>query len=453
MNTLFDKYNTTAPRYTSYPTVPAWNTKDFSTLQFKERVKNTFMISMAHDESISLYIHLPFCESLCTYCGCNTRITKNHLVEKPYIQALLKEWSMYLEIFESTPTIGEIHLGGGTPTFFSPENLQALIDGISTSAHIKKDAVLSFEGHPANTTFQHLKTLYDMGFRRVSFGIQDFSEHVQKIINRKQTFEQVQDVTGMARNIGYESINYDLVYGLPGQSLETLKNTLLCVNKLKPHRIAFYSYAHVPWLRPAQKSFSADILPDAITKANLYLTGKQMLAEYGYIEVGMDHYALPSDSLIKSMKNKSLHRNFMGYTTGNAKLLVGLGVSSISDVWSAFGQNVKTLEEYYERINEGQLPVFKGHIHSQEDVTIRRHILNIICHFKTSWHKTHQQSEAIYSALDRWQELEKDGLIILKPFELTVTEQGRHFLRNICAALDPYFNLEDANKSKFSSTV
>ncbi|MFN4121888.1 MAG: oxygen-independent coproporphyrinogen III oxidase [Flavobacteriales bacterium] len=453
MESLFRKYLTAAPRYTSYPTVPAWNHKNFDLDSYKERLKNSFMTASAHGESISLYIHLPFCESLCTYCGCNTRITKNHAVEQPYIQSLLLEWSMYLELFETTPVIGEIHLGGGTPTFFTPENLGMLIESISSSAIIAEDAQLSFEGHPGNTTLQHLKVLYEARFRRASFGIQDFSPDVQQIINRHQCVEQVETVTRQARSIGYESVNYDLVYGLPGQTVESLKNTLMEVKKLKPNRIAFYSYAHVPWLKPAQKSFSAEILPDANLKMKLYLLGKEMLKEYGYVEIGMDHFALPGDRLVRSMKEGELHRNFMGYTTSKAHVMIGLGVSSISDAWTGFAQNHKTLEAYSEALQKGELPIFRGHLHSRNDLVLRCHILNIICHFKTSWHKAHQQSDMIYEATKSWKKMEEDGLIELHPYELHVTETGRHFLRNICAALDPFLEQSAEKKNLFSSTV
>jgi oxygen-independent coproporphyrinogen-3 oxidase len=453
MEQLLQKYLTVAPRYTSYPTVPAWKTDEFSIEKYKERLKNSFMIGHANNEPISIYIHLPFCESLCTYCGCNTRITKNHAVETPYIQAILKEWSLYLDLFETTPVVGEIHLGGGTPTFFSSENLNMLIEGISSSAVISDHAQLSFEGHPGNTTQQHLKVLYEAGFRRASFGIQDFDEKVQKIINRHQTYEQVENVTRMARSIGFISVNYDLIYGLPGQTLESMKSTLLKVKKLKPNRIAFYSYAHVPWLKPAQKRFGNDVLPNPEQKALLYLTGKEMLKEYGYVEVGMDHFALPGDRLLQSALNGTLNRNFMGYTNNQTHVMVGLGVSSISDAWTAFAQNEKTVESYYEAIERDELPIIRGHIHSAEDIIIRKHIRNIICHFKTTWHKPHQQTKMIYEALSTWQDMEEDGLLELSPFELKVTQQGKHFLRNICAVLDLYFNQPMKEKNVFSSTV
>ena len=244
-NELIKKYNVAGPRYTSYPTVPYWNTEVPKVEDWKGAVKKSFTATNATD-GISIYIHLPFCESLCTYCGCNTRITKNHAVENKYISALLKEWKMYLEVFGETPRIREIHLGGGTPTFFSSENLEKLINGILSTGIVRDDAAFSFEAHPNNTTVEHLQTLFDLGFRRLSLGIQDFDIAVQTIVNRVQPYENVEQVVNAARSIVYTSINFDLIYGLPLQTMFSVIDTIHKVNVLRPDRIAFYSYAHIP---------------------------------------------------------------------------------------------------------------------------------------------------------------------------------------------------------------
>ncbi len=375
---LADKYNVAAPRYTSYPTMPYWDSAEFDVNKWQASVKLSFLESNTKD-GISLYIHLPFCEDLCTYCGCNTRITKNHAVEVPYIQAVLGEWKMYREVMGTKPVIREIHLGGGTPTFFSAENLSALIGGLLADATIHPDAEFGFEAHPGNTKFSHLQTLYDLGFRRLSLGIQDFDPRVQFIINRQQSFEQVLMVTNQARSIGYTSINYDLIYGLPLQTLEGLINTMNMVSGLKPDRIAFYSYAHVPWIKPGQRHFTEQDLPNAEAKVMLYETGRCLLKNYGYHEIGMDHFALPTDTLFTAEQAGTLHRNFMGYTHQHTQLLIGLGVSSISDTGYAFAQNVKVVEDYIRLINNNELPVLKGHILTTEDLIIRNHILNIMC--------------------------------------------------------------------------
>ena len=451
-NELIKKYNVAGPRYTSYPTVPYWNTEVPKVEDWKEAVKKSFTTTNATD-GISIYIHLPFCESLCTYCGCNTRITKNHAVENKYIAALLKEWKMYLEVFEETPRIREIHLGGGTPTFFSSENLEKLINGILSTGIVCDDAAFSFEAHPNNTTVEHLQTLYDLGFRRLSLGIQDFDIAVQTIVNRVQPIENVEQVVNAARSIGYTSINFDLIYGLPLQTMYSVIDTIHKVNVLRPDRIAFYSYAHIPWVKPGQRKFTEKDLPVDEAKRALYEKGKELFEEMGYVEIGMDHFALKSDGLYKAAEAGKLHRNFMGYSDSYTELMVGLGVSSISDTWNAFGQNVKKVEEYYELIDKNELPIFKGHFLTNEDELIRKHILNIMCRFQTSWQQQSEQCDAVFAAITRLAEMEKDKPVVITPFHLKVTEAGRPFIRNICMSFDARLWSNLPQSQIFSSTV
>lgn len=432
---LITKYHVAAPRYTSYPTVPYWDKEGFAEDRWIAEVRSSFNHSNARD-GISLYIHLPFCESLCTYCGCNTRITRNHGVEVPYIRAVLKEWAMYQQIFTDKPVIRELHLGGGTPTFFNAENLKMLIEGILAPASVHPEAEFSFEAHPGNTTELHLRTLYNLGFKRLSLGIQDFDPKVQLVINRIQTVEEVAQITDLARLIGYTSVNYDLIYGLPLQDAEGLTDTIKAVLELTPDRIAFYSYAHVPWVKPGQRRYTEKDLPDAEEKQRLYELGRNMLKQGGYYEIGMDHFTLELDSLYAAEKDGKLHRNFMGYTHQYSELMIGLGVSSISDSWTAFAQNVKKVEEYLELVNAGQLPVFKGHILNAEDLVIRKHILNLMCTGKTSWLLPAEQHEALMQGLERMKLIADDGLVILGDRQLEVTAKGKRFLRNICMALD-----------------
>jgi len=432
---LTAKYNVAAPRYTSYPTMPYWDVDNFRISDWEQTVKFSFNQTNQKD-GISLYIHLPFCESLCTYCGCNTRITKNHSVELPYIEAVLKEWQMYRTMAGGIPIIRELHLGGGTPTFFSAENLHKLITGLLQDAEVHPEAEFSFEAHPANTTAEHLTTLYKLGFRRLSLGIQDFDPAVQLIINRHQTLEQVRDVTYNAREIGYTSVNYDLIYGLPVQTADGLVKTMHLVSELSPDRIAFYSYAHVPWIKPGQRKFTEADLPDAPTKAKLYEIGRMLLKSYGYAEIGMDHFALPGDQLITAADNGKLHRNFMGYTHQHTQLMVGLGVSAISDSWYGFAQNQKKLEDYLQDIERGVLPVFKGHILTRDDLIIRKHILDIMCTGQTTWNHHIENCETLFAGIERLEPLERDGVIELFSWGLQVTETGKRFLRNICMALD-----------------
>lgn len=451
-NELIRKYAVAGPRYTSYPTVPFWDSEKPETQAWIDRLKHTFFHSN-EEKGISLYIHLPFCESLCTYCGCNTRITKNHAVEEPYIQALLKEWSLYLDAFEASPRIAEVHLGGGTPTFFSPQNLYNLIEAILSSATVIPDAEFSFEGHPANTTEEHLELLARLGFKRVSYGIQDFDPKVQKAIHRMQTEEDVARIVELSRKHGYTSINFDLVYGLPFQTRESMQQTLDTVVRLRPDRLAFYSYAHVPWMKPGQRQFTEMDLPEPELKRALYEMGLAEFERAGYREVGMDHFALPDDSLFEAARQGLLNRNFMGYTTTRSRLLIGLGVSAISDAWSAYIQNEKVLETYLNRVNQGMLPFFKGHLLTREDMVTRGHITRLMCRFETQWENTIRQSESLFEGLNRLDGFIKDGLIELEPFHLKILPKGRPFVRNICMAFDARLWRKQPQTNLFSSTV
>ena len=452
-SSLVQKYNVPGPRYTSYPTVPYWEENTFSYSNWKKSLIETFKESNSTD-GISLYIHLPFCESLCTFCGCHKRITKRHEVEHPYIKAVLKEWELYCNLFTEKPIIKEIHLGGGTPTFFSPENLKTLIDGITKESIIANEHEFSFEGHPNNTTREHLQTLFDLGFRRVSFGVQDYSEKVQKAIHRIQPFHNVAKVTFWAKEIGYTSISHDLVFGLPFQTLEDVLDTIDKTNSLHPDRLAFYSYAHVPWIKGnGQRGFNDEDVPKDNTKRQLYEQGKIQLAKHGFHEIGMDHFALENDSMYTSFNEGKLHRNFMGYTTTNTKLMIGLGVSSISDSWTGFAQNEKVLEEYYARLDKDEIPVYRGHILNEEDLIIRRHILNIMCQFQTSWNSIQDKFPELQKVLDSLKEMEKDGLLKTNNNQLVVTEKGKPFVRNICMAFDLRLKRKAPQTQLFSMTI
>ncbi len=382
---LISKYNVAGPRYTSYPTVPYWDDKNFSLKAWKETLIRSFKESNT-SEGISIYIHLPFCESLCTFCGCNKRITRKHTVEIPYIKSVIKEWEMYCDLLEKRPVIKELHLGGGTPTFFSAENLKLLLNGIFRIAKKAENTDLSFEGHPNNTTKEHLSLLASLGFTRVSYGVQDYNEKVQQAINRVQAFESVKKATENARESGFSSVGHDIIFGLPFQTKEHIINTIERTKELMPDRIAFYSYAHVPWIKGnGQRGYKTEDLPTAQEKREQYEIGKELLLEAGYVEIGMDHFALKTDTLFKAVENKSLHRNFMGYSASKTQVMIGLGVSAISDSWYGFAQNVKGLEEYQNLIENNVFPVYRGHKLTEEDLLIRKNILNLMCDFKTNW--------------------------------------------------------------------
>jgi oxygen-independent coproporphyrinogen-3 oxidase len=406
-------------------------------------------------EGLSLYIHLPFCESLCTFCGCHKRITKRHEVEHPYIEALLKEWQLYCNLIPEKPIIKEIHLGGGTPTFFSPENLERLLNGILAKAQKAANYEFSFEGHPNNTTRTHLQKLYDLGFRRVSFGVQDYAEKVQAAIHRIQPFHNVAKVTFWAKEIGYTSISHDLVFGLPFQTLDNEIDTIEKTKSLAPQRLAFYSYAHVPWIKGnGQRGFNDEDVPKDEAKRELYEVGKTLLAEKGYYEIGMDHFAQKEDALYKAFKEGKLHRNFMGYTASKTQVMIGLGVSSISDNWYAFAQNEKDIETYYHRLQQNELPVFRGHVLTEEDLILRKHILNLMCQFNTTWENdTFYFNTLLPEIIFNLDELKNDGLLELTHNSLTVTEKGKPFVRNICMAFDLRLKRNAPTTPLFSMTV
>jgi oxygen-independent coproporphyrinogen-3 oxidase len=432
---LLNKYDVPTPRYTSYPTVPYWNFTLFDENKWRNAVINRFK---AEDGALCIYIHLPFCENLCTFCACNKRITKNHAVEDPYISTVLKEWKMYREMLPGKPIIKEIHLGGGTPTFFSPSNLVRLINGITADAIVAPNQEFSVEVHPNYTTEAHLEQLASVGFNRISLGVQDFDPKVQFLINRIQSFEQTNEVVEWARKNNYQSINIDLVYGLPHQTISSIEHSIERIKSMMPDRIAFYSYAHVPWKSKGQRRYTEADLPNASQKWEMYHKGKTLLEQSGFHSIGMDHFALADDPLFTAAAEGKLHRNFMGYTTTNAKLLLGLGASSISDSWDAFAQNEKEIEVYEQKINAGILPLVNGHLLTAEDLVVRKNILDLMCHNQTELEPAKLSPGLIRHCMDGLENLQADGLAAVEGNHVTVTGKGKLFVRNICACLDAH---------------
>lgn len=448
---LIRKYNVPTPRYTSYPTVPYWDDASFSAKKYLEDTALAINESNI-EKGLSLYIHLPYCESLCTYCGCNKRITKNHAVEGPYIDAVLKEWDMYLKLFDGIPRISELHLGGGTPTFFKPENLNRLISGITSRGILGHDAELSFEAHPGNTSERHLRALRLLGFKRVSLGIQDFDPVVQKTINRIQTFAQVRTVCDQARSIGYNSINMDLIYGLPKQKLSSIEDTVEKVKALRPDRIALYSYAHVPWKSPSQRGYDESDLPTDEEKLALFVKARDLLNEAGYVSIGMDHFALPHDSLAEAVDHGTLHRNFMGYTCKNTQAMIGLGVSSIGDNGNSMGQNEKVVEAYLKKIEAGEFPIIKGHCLTEDDKNNRKAIMNLMCQYQYKADVS-KDSDYFKKLKERLNEPIADGLLEIGEDGIRVNEKGGPFIRNICLAFDERFWNKDSKGRVFSNSI
>ena len=429
------KYDVPGPRYTSYPTVPYWEDTP-SELVWLERVKSALVQGESLGQGASVYVHIPFCRALCTFCGCNTRVTRAHTVIGPYSQAVLKEFSIYRERLGSASLpVSEFHLGGGTPTFLDAGELDALIGGLLSGCQLHPQAALSIEADPRVTSIEHLQVLSRLGFRRISFGVQDFDPKVQNVVNRVQSVEQVRAVTELSRAAGFTGVNFDLIYGLPLQTLASIDLTLGEVCRLRPDRVAFYGYAHVPWIKSGQRRFTEADLPEGAAKRALYERGRHHLEAAGYREIGFDHFALPQDTLWQAAASGTLHRNFMGYAERPTQPLIGLGVSAIGDAGDALVQNEKDLQQYQERIARGELPIHRGHVLDAEDQVLRRHVLNLMTRGATDWNR-----EAAVPFLDavpaRLAELARDGLIELEPKRLRITEVGRGFLRNICMAFD-----------------
>jgi oxygen-independent coproporphyrinogen-3 oxidase len=448
--TLLQKYDVPAPRYTSYPTVPYWDYSTLSEDAWKQQVMQTFMDEQGE---ISLYMHLPFCESLCTFCACNKRITKNHEVEEPYIQTLLKEWQLYLDILPARPVIREIHLGGGTPTFFSPANLWKLIHGITSTSIIAEHHAFSIEAHPNNTTEAHLQALSGVGFNRISVGVQDFDPVVQQAINRIQTFEKTKEVIYRASKLGYSSINVDLVYGLPHQTVQSVEATIGQITALMPDRIAYYSYAHVPWKSKVQRRYTDADLPGAAQKLEMYQRGKELLLASGYVAIGMDHFALPGDPMLDAAEQGKLNRNFMGYTTTNSKLIVGLGASAISDGWGAFAQNEKTVEAYEAIVQSGRLPLINGHLLTADDLVIRQYVLDLMCRHQTLLSHPTSDPTFIPNVKERLLSMVQDGLVEIEGNNISITDAGKSFVRNICATFDARLHAAQRAANVFSKAI
>lgn len=447
--TLLEKYDQPIPRYTSYPTVPYWE-NNLTTEQWVLDIKRTLS---EKDSSWSLYLHIPFCESLCTFCGCNTIITKNHKLEDPYVDTILREWELYIAQVPELKTreLKHIHLGGGTPTFLSEASLRKLFDGLFK--HVKRAPESEFEASievdPRRTTVEHLRVLRDFGFNRISMGVQDFEHEVQRLINRIQPFDITNNLVAESRKLGFNSVNFDLIYGLAKQTPESMKKTAEQTLLLRPDRIALYSFALVPWIKPAQRLFKDEDLPSGAEKRALYEIAREIFLKAGYLEIGMDHFALPNEDLSVAMKNKSLHRNFMGYTNQRTDLLLALGISGISQTPYSFHQNEKLLPKYEELLTQGKIPTFKGHSLTDLDQKRQKQILEFITQFETKLESDEQASEAKEFLND----MITDHLVTVEGQKLRLTTEGKPFLRNVCTFFDERLKLKKAQTQLFSKSL
>ncbi|MEW6434574.1 MAG: oxygen-independent coproporphyrinogen III oxidase [Myxococcota bacterium] len=446
---LLAKYDVPGPRYTSYPTVPYWQ-KAPTQEEWLTHLESAVARSRAQGQGASLYVHVPFCKSLCHYCGCNTFISRDPSVVAPYVRDIKKEWGLY------TARVGrvrldEVHIGGGTPTHLSAAQLDDLLGHVLGAADVPDDAELSIEVDPRVTTKDQLEVLAKLGFTRISLGIQDFDPAVQAAVNRHQTVDEVRAVTEAARALGFDSVNYDLIYGLPRQTPESIIRTMEAVKSLKPDRIAFYGYAHVPWMKTVMRKFEDSDVPAGPAKRALYETGRAALAEAGYHEIGLDHFGLESDGLLAASRAGRLHRNFMGYTERRTMPIFALGVSAIGDTWTAYAQNEKTVPDWHARLAKDELPIARGHVLTEEDLVLRRHILDVMTRFEADW--ANGRVAYLDEVQGRLDEMQRDGLVEVSATGVRVTEAGRPFVRNVCMALDARLARQAPDRPIFSRTV
>jgi oxygen-independent coproporphyrinogen-3 oxidase len=451
---LVAKYDTSGPRYTSYPTAPVW-TDAFGDAEWDAALveANTHV-----DETLALYVHLPFCKERCLFCACNVVITQRDDVLQSYLKRLRQEIATIASKLPDRRKVSGIHWGGGTPTHLSPADIESVWDCLMEHFELVPDAEVSIEVHPPVTTRDQMETLARLGFNRVSFGVQDLDPGVQDMINRHQSLEQTENVLTWARELGFNSVNFDLIYGLPGQTLDTWNYTLDQVARLLPDRLAIYSYAHVPWLHPHQTRMPEDQLPSPDLKLELLRTASRRLeAEAGYEEIGFDHFALPTDELATAVKDRKLYRNFMGYTVKPARDYIGFGMTAISEVGNAFAQNHSKLNRWNEAVDSGHCAVHKGHSLSLEDRVRKLVIERLMCNQQITFEEAEAVSgqpfrEQFASQWKSLEDFEADGLVVRGESDLTVTKLGRNFLRNICMLFDSYLE-EQLKEGRFSKTV
>ena len=443
---LFAKYDVPVPRYTSYPTVPNWRSSP--TTESWIAALNRSLDDGA--TSVAIYVHIPFCESLCTYCGCNTTITRNHDKGGEYIGLLFSELDWYLAHAPGLArgVVRSIHLGGGTPTFLAPAELDLLIGGLRERLGAGDTVEASIEVDPRVTTIAHLETLRARGVMRLSLGVQDIDEEVQRLINRHQPLQMNRDLITSARRLGFSSINVDLVYGLPGQtpaSAERLADEILL---LAPDRLAVYGFARVPWIKPAQRRFTDDQIPVGADKRRLYESIRAPLLAAGYLELGLDHFARPGDPLAVAATEGRMHRNFMGYTEVKTDVVVGLGVSAISETADCYHQNDKTLGIYQRRVLAGDLPTLRGHHLTADEQQRRTLIMQLLTQGRLD---VDDAVRSTYTPL--LADLIDDGLVAWSDTGIRVTDQGRAFLRNIAAVFDHDLTTAAADAPRYSRSI
>lgn len=430
-----EQYNVPTPRYTSYPTALSFNDK------VDAAAVNTRLMGQDNkDRPLSVYFHLPFCRSLCWYCACTKVITKDQEKSAEYLARLLREFDMRLPWFESQPLV-QLHLGGGTPTFLTPDELRALGDHVNKALTSTADSEWSVEIDPRELTEEHVKALVDVGFNRASLGVQDHDPHVQKVIHREQPKELTEQALGWLRDAGISSVNMDLIYGLPAQSAESFDDTISDVLAQNPDRLAIYSYAHVPWFAPAQKHLERFGLPTPSEKIRLFVNAVRRITEAGYVYIGMDHFAKPHDGLSEALKEHTLHRNFQGYSTRKGTDIHAFGMSAISQTRDMYFQNEKELSAWEETIDSGKIPIIRGKVLSADDAIRREVIMSIMCSAELDAAELSDTLGIDFNSyfekeLKTLSEFAVNEFIDLSDGGLGITEIGRFFVRNIARVFD-----------------
>ena len=447
---LIMKYAKPAPRYTSYPTAQEFH--PISEEEWREKV----IKSNERKTPLSLYFHIPFCESACHFCGCNVIITRRKEVVEPYLEHLAKEMDIMKSFLDPSRKVVQLHWGGGTPNYLNNEQTVWLMNEIKKRFDFDENAEVSIEIDPRHVDRERIFLLREIGFNRVSFGIQDFNPKVQEAVNRIQPEEMIFNVMEWIREADFESVNIDLIYGLPYQTLETFSETIDKVIKLNPDRIANFNYAHVPWLKRLQRMIDESALPPPQEKLDILKMTIEKLTDAGYIFIGMDHFAKPDDELAVAQRERTLHRNFQGYTTHAEAELIGFGATSISMLYDAYAQNFKKLKDYYEAIEEGKLPIERGFILDEDDILRRDVIMRLMSHFQLYKKEIEDKYSIVFDEyfapeMEELKELEKDGLIRIYPDRIDVTPAGRLLIRNIAVTFDKYTKAK--KEKRFSKAI
>ncbi len=450
---LLIRYDKPGPRYTSYPTAPEWN-DEFGPGDYRKALDDA---ATRAGEPLSMYIHIPFCHERCIYCGCNVVVTEKEGVADRYLDYLDRELELAAQVLGDRRDVMQLHWGGGTPTYLGTDQIDRLMASIGKRFRLSAGAEIAIEIDPRVTTHDQIKKLRDLGFNRISMGVQDLNPEVQRAITRYQTEQETVDLYRWCRDAGYEGINFDLVYGLPQQKPESWARTIRAIIELRPDRLAVYSYAHVPWIRPHQKWISEETLPTGPDKFELFANARQMFTDAGYRAIGMDHFALPTDELTVAMDERRLHRNFMGYSVVPAEEMIGFGTSAIGEIGGCYAQNYVKLSKYYEAIDAGDLPVHRGFELSQEDIVRRWLIRRLMCdfyldtaelkrRFDVDYRENFAAEEEVLSEFYEEEFVRRDGE------NIEVLPLGRVFIRNVAMVFDAYLKRPEGQRM-FSRTV